>query len=135
MNLIQHFVNGKIISGKSDRKGKIFNPAIGEQESEVKLGSKLDLDEAVEIIKVTAKSKFEESVEIAINLSLSSGKTDQSVRGIINLPNGIGKKIRIAVVGCGRISRNHFYSILQLKSSIELISICEVEPYFFSKNV
>jgi len=44
-------------------------------------------------------------------------------------------KIRIAVVGCGRISRNHFDSILQLKSSIELISICEVEPYFFSKNV
>ena len=39
MNLIQHFVNGKIIPGKSDRKGKIFNPATGEQESEVKLGS------------------------------------------------------------------------------------------------
>ena len=56
------------------------------------------LDEAVEIIKKTAKSKFEESVEIAMNLSLSSGKTDQSVRGVINLPNGIGKKIRIAVV-------------------------------------
>ena len=51
MNLIQHFVNGKIIPGKSDRKGKIFNPAIGEQESEVKLGSKLDLDEAVDIAK------------------------------------------------------------------------------------
>ena len=51
MNLIQHFVNGKIIPGKSDRKGKIFNPATGEQESEVKLGSKLDLDEAVDIAK------------------------------------------------------------------------------------
>ena len=53
MNLIQHFVNGKIIPGKSDRKGKIFNPATGEQESEVKLGSKLDLDEAVNIAKKT----------------------------------------------------------------------------------
>ena len=51
MNLIQHFVNGKVISGKSDRKGKIFNPATGEQESEVKLGSKSDLDEAVDIAK------------------------------------------------------------------------------------
>ena len=49
MNLIQHYVNGKIIPGKSVRKGKIFNPATGEQESEVKLGSKLDLDEAVNI--------------------------------------------------------------------------------------
>ena len=51
MNLIQHFVNGKTNSGKSDRKGKIFNPATGEQQSEVKLGSKLDLDEAVKIAK------------------------------------------------------------------------------------
>ena len=55
MNLIQHFVNGKIISGKSDRKGKIFNPATGKQESEVKLGSKSDLDEVV----VIAKKAFE----------------------------------------------------------------------------
>ena len=55
MNLIQHFVNGKITPGKSDRKGKIFNPATGEQESEVKLGSKSDLDEAVD----NAKKAFE----------------------------------------------------------------------------
>ncbi len=34
MNLIQHFVNGKIISGKSERRGKVFNPAIGEQDTD-----------------------------------------------------------------------------------------------------
>ena len=51
MNLIQHFVNGKITSGKSERTGKIFNPATGEQESEVKLGSKSDLDGAVHVAK------------------------------------------------------------------------------------
>ena len=51
MNLIQHFVNGKITSGNSDRTGKIFNPATGEQESQVKLGSKSDLDDAVKIAK------------------------------------------------------------------------------------
>ena len=51
MNLIQHFVNGKTVPGKSDRKGKIFNPATGEQKSEVKLGSKSDLDDAVNIAK------------------------------------------------------------------------------------
>jgi len=49
MNLIQHFVNGKILSGKSDRKGKVFNPATGEHESEVILGSKSDLEQAVDI--------------------------------------------------------------------------------------
>jgi len=51
MKLIEHFVGGKLFSGSSDRKGKVFNPATGEQESEVKLASKSDLDQAVEIAK------------------------------------------------------------------------------------
>ncbi len=49
MNLIKHFVGGKITPGNSVRKGKVFNPATGEQESEVILASKSDLDGAVEI--------------------------------------------------------------------------------------
>ena len=49
MNLLEHFVGGKLISGSSDRKSKIFNPATGEQESEVRLASKSDLDQAVEV--------------------------------------------------------------------------------------
>ncbi len=49
MNLIKHFVGGKVISGNSKRKGKIFNPATGEQDSEVILASKADLDGVVEI--------------------------------------------------------------------------------------
>ena len=51
MKLIEHFVDGKIISGSSDRKGKVTNPATGEQESEVILASKSDLDQAVEVAK------------------------------------------------------------------------------------
>ena len=51
MKLIEHFVNGKITSGKSNRTGKIFNPATGSQEGEVKLGSKEDLNTAVEVAK------------------------------------------------------------------------------------
>ena len=47
MNLIKHFVNGKIIPGSSDRKGKVFNPATGEQDSEVRLANKSDLDGTV----------------------------------------------------------------------------------------
>ena len=55
MNLIEHFIDGKIVSGTSDRKGKVFNPAIGKQESEVRLGTKQDLDLAVQ----KAKKAFE----------------------------------------------------------------------------
>ncbi len=51
MNLLEHFVGGKLISGSSGRKSKIFNPATGEQESEVRLASKTDLDQAVEVAK------------------------------------------------------------------------------------
>tara|TARA_B100001146_G_scaffold34788_1_gene28173 strand:- start:732 stop:2225 length:1494 start_codon:yes stop_codon:yes gene_type:complete len=51
MNLIEHFVGGKLTSGSSDRKGKVFNPATGEQESEVRLANKLDLNQAVEVAK------------------------------------------------------------------------------------
>ena len=51
MRLIEHFVNGKIIQGSSDKKGKVFNPATGEQESEVRLASRSDLDSAVEVAK------------------------------------------------------------------------------------
>ncbi len=53
MNLIEHFIDGKIVSGTSDRKGKVFNPAIGKQESEVRLGTKQDLDLAVQKAKKT----------------------------------------------------------------------------------
>ena len=44
------------------------------------------------------KLNYDETLDIAINLSLNAGKTDQSVRGAINLPHGTGKNIRIAVV-------------------------------------
>ncbi len=51
MNLIEHFIDGKIVSGSSDRIGKVFNPATGNQESEVRLALKADLDLAVEKAK------------------------------------------------------------------------------------
>ena len=55
MNLIQHYINGKTYKGSSSRIGKVFNPATGSQESEVLLGTKSDLDHAVE----NAKTAFE----------------------------------------------------------------------------
>jgi len=55
MGLIEHFVNGKKFSGDSKKTGKIFNPATGEQSSEVKLGTTNDLNKAVE----SAKKAFE----------------------------------------------------------------------------
>ena len=61
MNLIEHFIDGKIVSASSDRKGKVFNPATGKQESEVRLASKSDLDLAVEKAKNMSKVDVEEA--------------------------------------------------------------------------
>ena len=52
MNLIQHYINGKVYKGSSSKKGKVYNPATGTQESEVILGTKSDLDHAVENAKL-----------------------------------------------------------------------------------
>ena len=51
MNLIEHFINGKITKGSSKKTSKVFNPATGEQTSEVNLASKADIDLAVEKAK------------------------------------------------------------------------------------
>ena len=52
MNLIQHYINGKVYKGSSSKKGKVYNPVTGTQESEVILGTKSDLDHAVENAKL-----------------------------------------------------------------------------------
>jgi len=53
--------------------------------------------DAVKIIKGNAKSKFDETVEVAINLGVDPRHADQMVRGVCNLPNGTGRSVRVAV--------------------------------------
>ena len=54
-------------------------------------------DEAVSLLKELTKVKFEETVEVAINLGIDPRKSDQSVRGATTLPHGTGKTVRVAV--------------------------------------
>jgi len=56
-----------------------------------------DLNEAVKTIKNTAKAKFDETIEISINLGIDVRHSDQQVRGVVPLPNGVGKTVRVAV--------------------------------------
>ncbi len=55
------------------------------------------LNEAVTMVKSRAKAKFDETVEVAINLGVDPRHADQMVRGVVNLPNGTGKTVRVAV--------------------------------------
>ena len=57
--------------------------------------------EAIKILKENSFVKFQETLEVAINLSIDTKKTDQNIRGILNLPKGTGKNIRVAVMAKG----------------------------------
>jgi len=59
------------------------------------------LDEAVRIAKSNAKAKFDETIEIAMNLGIDPRHADQMVRGVVGLPNGTGKSVRIGVFARG----------------------------------
>src|SRR6195952_5694810 len=59
------------------------------------------LDEAVKLVKSSASAKFDETVELAINLGVDPKHADQMVRGVVNLPNGTGRTLRVAVFARG----------------------------------
>ncbi|WP_085940082.1 50S ribosomal protein L1, partial [Azospirillum sp. B4] len=59
------------------------------------------LDEAVQSVKGNATAKFDETVEIAMNLGIDPRHADQMVRGMVQLPNGTGKTVRVAVFARG----------------------------------
>ncbi|MFN8828509.1 MAG: 50S ribosomal protein L1 [Labrys sp. (in: a-proteobacteria)] len=59
------------------------------------------LDDAVKLVKDRAKAKFDETVEIAMNLGVDPRHADQMVRGVCNLPNGSGRTLRVAVFARG----------------------------------
>lgn len=77
------------MAGRSKRMN-----AVREQ---VERGMAYDIDEALSLLKSTSQVKFDESVDVAIRLGVDPKKSDQGVRGSTVLPNGTGKKVRVAV--------------------------------------
>ena len=59
------------------------------------------VDDALKLVKETAVAKFDESVDVAVNLGIDAKKSDQTVRGSVVLPAGTGKKVRVAVFAQG----------------------------------
>jgi len=78
---------------------------LGKRTNAVRAGvdrSKLyPVDEAVKMVKERAKAKFDETIEIAMNLGVDPRHADQMVRGVVNLPNGSGRSMRVAVFARG----------------------------------
>ncbi len=59
------------------------------------------VDEAIGLVKSLATSKFDETIEVALNLGVDPRHADQMVRGVVNLPKGTGKHVRVAVFARG----------------------------------
>ena len=65
--------------------------------AKVEIGKRYSIEEALTLIKGCATAKFDESIDVSVNLGVDSKKSDQNVRGAVVLPNGTGKSVRVAV--------------------------------------
>ena len=73
-------------------------------QEKVELGKAYDINEAFSLLKECSSVKFDESVEVAVNLGVDARKSDQAVRGSTVLPKGTGKTVRIAVFAQGELA-------------------------------
>lgn len=74
-------------------QGKRYRAALETRDAKGQYG----VEEAVKIVKGNAKAKFDETIEIAVNLGVDPKYADQMVRGVVTLPSGTGKDVRVAV--------------------------------------
>ena len=85
----------------AEQKDKKFSKRMTTVRSKVQPAKNYSVDDALKLVKETATAKFDESVDVAVNLGVDAKKSDQTVRGSVVLPAGTGKKVRVAVFAQG----------------------------------
>jgi large subunit ribosomal protein L1 len=85
----------------AEQKDKKFSKRMTTVRSKVRPAKNYSIDDALKLVKETATAKFDESVDVAVNLGIDAKKSDQTVRGSVVLPAGTGKKVRVAVFAQG----------------------------------
>ncbi|MEO8316551.1 MAG: 50S ribosomal protein L1 [Pseudomonadota bacterium] len=80
----------------------VFAKRIKAWKSKLTPGKSYPIDEALGLVKEFAKAKFDESVDVSVNLGIDASKSDQQVRGSTVMPHGIGKSVRVAVFTSGK---------------------------------
>ena len=94
-----------------------------------------DLNEAIDLLKDASSANFNETIDIAINLSLNSSKSDQVVKGVINLPHGVGKKLKVAVIAKGEKAEEAKKSGAELVGDQDLIKTIESGKIDFDRLI
>jgi large subunit ribosomal protein L1 len=101
-----------------DRRGKRYSEASKLVES----GKKYSLEEAIQVLKSMKKAKFDETVELSCCLGVDPKQADQMVRGIVSLPHGTGKEVRVIVFAQGEKVREAEQAGADAVGGEELIS-------------
>lgn len=79
------------------KRSKRYNQIL----SDLTLGKDYSLDEAVDLLKKSANARFDESIEMSVNLGVDPRHAEQVVRGTVSLPHGIGKDVKVLVLAKG----------------------------------
>lgn len=108
------------------KKGKKYLDAL----SKIEKNKAYSLDEAVKLVKETSITKFDASVEIAMNLNLDTKKVDQQLRGAVVLPNGTGKTKRILVLTKGDNAKIAREAGADYVGDMDMIEKIEKENWF-----
>ncbi len=93
------------------------------------------LQEAVKLVKQKASAKFDETVEIAMNLGVDPKHADQMVRGVVNLPNGTGRTLRVAVFARGAKADEAKAAGADLVGAEDLVNVVQAGTIDFDRCI
>ncbi len=94
-----------------------------------------DLAEAIKLLKDRATAKFDETIEVAMNLGVDPRHADQMVRGVVNLPNGTGRSVRVAVFARGDKAEEAKAAGADLVGAEELVEIVQKGEINFDRCI
>ena len=94
-----------------------------------------DLSEAIQLLKDRATAKFDETIEVAMNLGVDPRHADQMVRGVVNLPNGTGRTVRVAVFARGDKSEEAKAAGADIVGAEELVEIVQKGEINFDRCI
>ena len=98
--------------------------------SKVEKTKKYSKDEAVKLVKELATAKFDETIELSLNLNLDTKKADQQLRGVIALPNGSGKDKKVLVIAKGENATKAKEAGADFVGDMDMLEKIEKENWF-----
>jgi len=108
------------------KRGKRYNEAV----SKIEKGKVYTKEEACKLVRETANSKFDGTIEIAMHLNVDTKKADQQLRGAINLPNGTGKDKKVLVIAKGDQAKAAKEAGADFVGDVDMLEKIEKENWF-----